>query len=101
MKNNRKAVICCSLIALTLTGCSPPSSRFAECMSTYHDSNACISLEQANQARWQALIDSGKQLSATGAEMERQQQQVLQNTRPRQTICRQSPFNNTINCTTY
>ncbi|MGY3902121.1 hypothetical protein ACW5XF_06590 [Aeromonas lusitana] len=97
----KKNIAAAMALAATLTGCSTPGERIAECQQENgYDWETCANMEQADQARWAAVAASMEQMRTTLAENQaRQQQQALQNNMPRTTTCGES-FG-TLRCTTY
>lgn len=93
MTVNTKQLIGGAMVALALTGCTTPGGRIEQCMQDgLGDAKTCIALEEARQAPWKALQESGMQMMAAG--------QAQQANAPKQTTCREQ-YNGTIQCTTF
>lgn len=89
MTVNTKQLIGGAMVALALTGCTTMEERFANCMTTYNDSNACMAMEQLRMESSRALMENGQKMMAQG-----------QNNAPQQTTCREQ-YNGTIQCSTF
>ncbi|WP_042051906.1 hypothetical protein [Aeromonas dhakensis] len=94
--NHIKAALIAVTTLTALAGCTTPSGRIQQCMMDGGDANTCIALEEARQAPWKALQQSGMQMMAAG---QAQAAQEAAN-RPKQTTC-QEQYNGTIQCTTF